>query len=86
MGTQPLVSDNSMALVHLDERQLEFQKIFQENLRKMEATQKQREERLHQVNIVVEGRLMRSSIQCIYSIQCPTKQKKFVICVGCRVE
>uniref|UniRef100_K1QF97 Leucine-rich repeat and IQ domain-containing protein 1 n=1 Tax=Magallana gigas TaxID=29159 RepID=K1QF97_MAGGI len=41
-------NDNSMALVHLDERQLEFQKIFQENLRKMEETQKQREERLQQ--------------------------------------
>ncbi|XP_052676986.1 leucine-rich repeat and IQ domain-containing protein 1-like [Crassostrea angulata] len=39
-------NDNSMALVHLNERQLEFQKIFQENLRKMEETQKQREERL----------------------------------------
>lgn len=63
-----MVSDNSMALVHLDERQLEFQKIFQENLRKMEETQKQREERLQQVNIVVEGQLMGSSIQCIYSV------------------
>lgn len=63
-----MVSDNSMALVHLDERQLEFQKIFQENLRKMEETQKQREERLQQVNIVVEGQLMSSSIQCIFSV------------------
>lgn len=50
-----------MALVHLDERQLEFQKIFQENLRKMEETQKQREERLQQVNIVVEDQLMGSA-------------------------
>ena len=45
-----LISDNSMALVHLDDRQLEFRRIFQENLRTMEESQRQREQKLQQVN------------------------------------
>ncbi|XP_061181826.1 leucine-rich repeat and IQ domain-containing protein 1-like [Saccostrea echinata] len=41
-------NDNSMALVHLDEKQLEFQRKFKETLKKMEETQKEREEKLKQ--------------------------------------
>ncbi|XP_078331507.1 leucine-rich repeat- and IQ domain-containing protein 1-like isoform X2 [Crassostrea virginica] len=41
-------NDNSMALVHLDDRQMEFRRIFQENLRTMEESQRQREQKLQQ--------------------------------------
>ena len=55
-----LISDNSMALVHLDDRQLEFRRIFQENLRTMEESQKQREQKLQQVNSL--GKMRWSSL------------------------
>ncbi|XP_062595804.1 leucine-rich repeat and IQ domain-containing protein 1-like [Saccostrea cucullata] len=41
-------NDNSMALVHLDEKQLEFQRKFKETMREMEEKQKEREEKLKQ--------------------------------------